>query len=85
MGSVNGSCNSDSGECVCKLLVTGDKCDVCQHGASHLHAENHYGCSKGLVYMLTHTHFDLTIIKIQNNNVLIDNSKQYDFRSWTFC
>ncbi|XP_053172998.1 usherin [Scomber japonicus] len=46
VGSVNGSCNPDSGVCVCKLLVTGDKCDVCQHGASHLHAENPYGCSK---------------------------------------
>ncbi|XP_044201958.1 usherin [Thunnus albacares] len=46
VGSVNGSCNPDSGACVCKLLVTGDKCDVCQEGASHLHAENHYGCSK---------------------------------------
>ncbi|KAM9860567.1 LOW QUALITY PROTEIN: usherin [Aulostomus maculatus] len=46
VGSVNGSCNPESGACVCKPLVTGDKCDVCQHGASRLHAENHYGCSK---------------------------------------
>nr|XP_057944950.1 usherin isoform X3 [Doryrhamphus excisus] len=45
-GSVSGSCNPDSGVCECKLLVTGDKCDACQHGASHLHTENIYGCSK---------------------------------------
>ncbi|XP_030271338.1 usherin [Sparus aurata] len=46
MGSVNGSCHPDSGACVCKLLVTGDKCDVCQPGASHFDPENHFGCSK---------------------------------------
>ncbi|XP_061670381.1 usherin isoform X4 [Syngnathoides biaculeatus] len=46
VGSVNGSCNSDLGVCKCKMLVTGDKCDACQHGASHLRAENIYGCSK---------------------------------------
>nr|XP_061796460.1 usherin-like [Nerophis lumbriciformis] len=46
IGSVNGSCNSESGLCDCKLLVTGDKCDTCQHDASHLSAENVYGCSK---------------------------------------
>uniref|UniRef100_A0A3Q3E844 Usher syndrome 2A (autosomal recessive, mild) n=1 Tax=Hippocampus comes TaxID=109280 RepID=A0A3Q3E844_HIPCM len=45
-GSVNGSCDSDLGVCECKLLVTGDKCDACQHGASLLRAENIYGCSK---------------------------------------
>ncbi|KAM3876945.1 usherin [Diretmus argenteus] len=46
VGSVNGSCHQDSGVCVCKLLVTGDQCDVCQPGASHLDPENHLGCSK---------------------------------------
>ncbi|XP_061735051.1 usherin isoform X2 [Nerophis ophidion] len=45
-GSVSGSCNPDSGVCGCKLLVTGDKCDACHHGASHLSEENFYGCSK---------------------------------------
>ncbi|XP_051920397.1 usherin isoform X1 [Hippocampus zosterae] len=45
-GSVNGSCDSDLGVCECKVLVTGDKCDACQHGASLLRAENIYGCSK---------------------------------------
>ncbi|XP_070762485.1 usherin [Enoplosus armatus] len=45
-GSVNGSCHPDSGVCVCKLLVTGDKCDLCQPGASHFDPENHFGCSK---------------------------------------
>ncbi|XP_008295345.1 usherin-like, partial [Stegastes partitus] len=46
VGSVNGSCHPDTGECVCKLLVTGDKCDLCHPGASHLDPENHFGCSK---------------------------------------
>uniref|UniRef100_UPI0037E7E888 usherin n=1 Tax=Semicossyphus pulcher TaxID=241346 RepID=UPI0037E7E888 len=45
-GSVNGSCHPDSGVCVCKLLVTGDKCDLCQPGASHFDPENYVGCSK---------------------------------------
>ncbi|KAM9366692.1 usherin [Symphorus nematophorus] len=46
MGSINGSCHPDSGVCVCKLLVTGDKCDTCQPGASHFDPENPFGCSK---------------------------------------
>uniref|UniRef100_A0A3Q3IYQ0 Usher syndrome 2A (autosomal recessive, mild) n=1 Tax=Monopterus albus TaxID=43700 RepID=A0A3Q3IYQ0_MONAL len=46
VGSVSALCHPDTGVCVCKLLVTGDKCDVCQPGASHLDAENHFGCSK---------------------------------------
>uniref|UniRef100_A0A667ZN39 Usherin n=1 Tax=Myripristis murdjan TaxID=586833 RepID=A0A667ZN39_9TELE len=46
LGSVNGSCHPDSGVCLCKLLVAGDRCDECQFGASHLDPENHLGCSK---------------------------------------
>ncbi|KAM3624776.1 uncharacterized protein V6R79_001428 [Siganus canaliculatus] len=46
MGSVNGSCHPDSGVCLCKLLVAGDKCDACQPGASHFNPHNHFGCSK---------------------------------------
>ncbi|XP_029001116.1 usherin isoform X2 [Betta splendens] len=46
VGSVNGSCHPGSGVCECKLLVTGDKCDACQPGASHFDPENHFGCSK---------------------------------------
>uniref|UniRef100_A0A3B5QN66 Usherin n=1 Tax=Xiphophorus maculatus TaxID=8083 RepID=A0A3B5QN66_XIPMA len=45
-GSVNSSCDPDTGMCVCKLLVTGDKCDSCQPGASHFDPENPFGCSK---------------------------------------
>ncbi|XP_074481361.1 usherin [Sebastes fasciatus] len=45
-GSANGSCHPDSGVCVCKLLVTGDKCDRCQPEASHFDPESHFGCSK---------------------------------------
>ncbi|XP_019935888.2 usherin isoform X2 [Paralichthys olivaceus] len=46
VGSINGSCHPDSGMCVCKLLVTGDKCDVCQPGARKFDPQNHFGCSK---------------------------------------
>ncbi|KAK2854220.1 hypothetical protein Q5P01_006881 [Channa striata] len=46
VGSVNGSCHADTGMCVCKLLVTGDKCDACQPGARQLDSDNHFGCSK---------------------------------------
>ncbi|XP_070688414.1 usherin [Pempheris klunzingeri] len=46
VGSINGSCHADSGVCLCKLLVTGDKCDICQPGASNFDPENHFGCSK---------------------------------------
>ncbi|XP_010791101.1 usherin [Notothenia coriiceps] len=46
LGSANGSCHPDSGMCVCKLLVTGDKCNKCQPGASRFDRENHFGCSK---------------------------------------
>uniref|UniRef100_A0AAV2LNE7 Usherin n=1 Tax=Knipowitschia caucasica TaxID=637954 RepID=A0AAV2LNE7_KNICA len=46
VGSLNGSCHSESGMCICKLLVTGERCDVCQPGSHYLEAENPYGCSK---------------------------------------
>nr|XP_040024120.1 usherin isoform X2 [Gasterosteus aculeatus aculeatus] len=45
-GSINGSCHPDLGLCECKLLVTGDKCDVCQPEASHFDPESHFGCSR---------------------------------------
>ncbi|TDH17235.1 hypothetical protein EPR50_G00006290 [Perca flavescens] len=46
VGSVNSSCHPDSGVCVCKPLVTGERCDMCQPGASHFDPESHFGCSK---------------------------------------
>nr|XP_014268858.2 usherin [Maylandia zebra] len=46
VGSINGSCHPDTGICACKLLVTGDKCDLCQLGASHFDPGNHFGCTK---------------------------------------
>ncbi|XP_072320975.1 usherin [Eucyclogobius newberryi] len=46
VGSLNGSCHLDLGTCICKLLVTGDRCDACQTGSRFLDAENPYGCSK---------------------------------------
>ncbi|XP_037549573.1 usherin [Nematolebias whitei] len=48
VGSASDLCHPDTGECVCKLLVTGNKCDSCQPGASHLDLENHFGCSKAV-------------------------------------
>ncbi|KAJ3593676.1 hypothetical protein NHX12_006010, partial [Muraenolepis orangiensis] len=46
VGSVNSSCHPDTGVCVCKALVTGDQCNLCLPGASHMDPDNHLGCSK---------------------------------------
>uniref|UniRef100_F6UX68 Usherin n=1 Tax=Ornithorhynchus anatinus TaxID=9258 RepID=F6UX68_ORNAN len=45
-GSLNRTCHSLTGQCFCKLFVTGIKCDTCIHGASHLDIHNQFGCSK---------------------------------------
>uniref|UniRef100_A0A3Q4AAY9 Uncharacterized protein n=1 Tax=Mola mola TaxID=94237 RepID=A0A3Q4AAY9_MOLML len=65
IGSVNGSCNPDSGECACKLLVTGDKCNVCQPGASHFDPENHFGCSKAPSQQPAPVGFSLSYSSVQ--------------------
>ncbi|XP_037397596.1 usherin [Pygocentrus nattereri] len=46
VGGFNGSCLAETGHCLCKLFVTGDKCDSCVEGASHMDPANHLGCSK---------------------------------------
>ncbi|KAM9408306.1 LOW QUALITY PROTEIN: usherin [Pholidichthys leucotaenia] len=46
VGSVSASCDPNTGVCECKLLVTGEKCDLCQTGASHFDPKNPFGCSK---------------------------------------
>ena len=46
-GSINGTCNPVTGQCDCKQFVTGRQCDECVTGASDLHADNPFGCSKG--------------------------------------
>uniref|UniRef100_A0A8C7Q6N4 Usher syndrome 2A (autosomal recessive, mild) n=1 Tax=Oncorhynchus mykiss TaxID=8022 RepID=A0A8C7Q6N4_ONCMY len=46
VGGVNGSCHPETGICQCKAFVTGDRCDRCVPGASHLDSDNHLGCSK---------------------------------------
>ncbi|MCJ8737120.1 hypothetical protein PDJAM_G00020270 [Pangasius djambal] len=45
-GSFNGSCHAETGQCPCKLFVTGEKCELCVEGASHMDPANHLGCSK---------------------------------------
>lgn len=47
VGGFNGSCLAETGQCLCKLFVTGDKCDACVEGASHMDPANQLGCSKG--------------------------------------
>ncbi|KAM9466939.1 usherin [Clarias gariepinus] len=45
-GSFNSSCHVETGQCPCKLFVTGEKCERCVEGASHMDPANHLGCSK---------------------------------------
>ncbi|KAK3537246.1 hypothetical protein QTP70_004660 [Hemibagrus guttatus] len=45
-GSFNGSCHAETGQCPCKLFVTGEKCELCVEEASHMDPANHLGCSK---------------------------------------
>ncbi|KAM4770863.1 usherin [Rhinophrynus dorsalis] len=44
-GATNGTCHSVSGQCLCKLLVRGLRCDQCVEDASNLDISNPYGCS----------------------------------------
>lgn len=30
VGALNGTCNTDYGQCVCRIGVTGRKCDMCE-------------------------------------------------------
>ncbi|KAK6307053.1 hypothetical protein J4Q44_G00222010 [Coregonus suidteri] len=67
IGGVNGSCHPETGRCQCKALVTGDRCDRCISGASHLDPDNHLGCSKAPIQqpspvgsVLTSTSISLT-------------------------
>jgi len=45
VGSVNKSCD-DTGQCSCKSLVIGLKCDTCVDGSFNLAAGNEDGCQK---------------------------------------
>uniref|UniRef100_A0A4W4GYM7 Usher syndrome 2A (autosomal recessive, mild) n=1 Tax=Electrophorus electricus TaxID=8005 RepID=A0A4W4GYM7_ELEEL len=45
-GALNGSCLPETGQCVCKPFVTGEKCERCVEGASHMDPNNTLGCSK---------------------------------------
>ncbi|XP_052001042.1 usherin [Xyrauchen texanus] len=46
VGGFNGSCHPQTGQCLCKLFVTGNKCDTCVEGASQMDPNNYLGCSK---------------------------------------
>ena len=46
-GSVNRTCDSADGDCLCKEFVEGDRCDACVAGFSFLEAINPSGCSAG--------------------------------------
>lgn len=37
-------CDPGSGQCVCKVSVRGQRCDVCQDGFHSLDRENSFGC-----------------------------------------
>ncbi|XP_071494817.1 LOW QUALITY PROTEIN: usherin-like [Diadema antillarum] len=44
-GSLNTTCDANTGQCECKDLVTGRQCDTCRAGSSNLRASNPQGCS----------------------------------------
>nr|XP_009291422.1 usherin [Danio rerio] len=46
VGGFNGTCHPQTGQCLCKPFVTGDKCDACVEGASFMDPNNYLGCSK---------------------------------------
>ncbi|XP_016124971.1 usherin [Sinocyclocheilus grahami] len=46
VGGFNGTCHPQTGQCLCKPYMTGDKCDICVEGASHMDPNNYLGCSK---------------------------------------
>uniref|UniRef100_A0A8C1J3X3 Usherin n=1 Tax=Cyprinus carpio TaxID=7962 RepID=A0A8C1J3X3_CYPCA len=67
VGGFNGTCHPQTGQCLCKLYVTGDKCDICVEEASHMDPNNYLGCSKDpqqqpppLGQVLNSTAIDLT-------------------------
>ena len=45
-------CDVNTGECNCKMFVTGDTCNSCQTGYQLLDAANPFGCSAGTVKFL---------------------------------
>ncbi|XP_062863133.1 usherin [Trichomycterus rosablanca] len=45
-GSLDGSCLAETGQCLCRASASGEKCDACVEGASHMDPDNHLGCSK---------------------------------------
>ena len=47
-GSINRTCDSADGGCLCKEFVEGDRCDACVTGFSFLEAINPSGCSAGV-------------------------------------
>lgn len=40
-------CDPGTGQCVCKVDVVGQRCDVCKDGFHHLNEENPFGCIGG--------------------------------------
>jgi hypothetical protein len=40
-------CDPGTGQCVCKVDVFGQRCDVCKDGFHHLNEENPFGCIGG--------------------------------------
>ncbi|KAG8443758.1 hypothetical protein GDO86_009077 [Hymenochirus boettgeri] len=45
-GAINGSCDSLTGHCYCKVFVMGFQCSKCTENASGLEMQNPFGCSK---------------------------------------
>lgn len=53
-GTINGMnvCDMSSGQCMCKVSVTGRTCDRCRDGYYGLHKQNIYGCVGKCTYVM---------------------------------
>lgn len=49
MGGV-GVCDTKTGQCICKPLVTSRRCDTCSPGTYNLIENNLFGCSGKNIY-----------------------------------
>jgi len=52
-GSINNTCDVNTGQCPCKQYTTSQSCGQCVPGTSSLSPSNPYGCSRGIYNSFT--------------------------------